>query len=82
MPDCIISKPFNLVVEQKLAATEDTPKYILDVNPFFVRKSLSEHISDLGLFQRGWQAAQCELPRWSGSDESAKVVAPIELEVA
>ncbi|QDV68520.1 hypothetical protein Poly24_22290 [Rosistilla carotiformis] len=30
----------------------------------------------------GWKAAKCELPRWSGSPESDRVIAPIELEIA
>ena len=29
----------------------------------------------------GWLATRCELPRWSGSSQSAMVVAPIELEI-
>lgn len=29
----------------------------------------------------GWEATQCEVPQWSGSSESAMIVAPIELEV-
>ncbi len=30
---------------------------------------------------RGWQVTRCELPSWSGSDEAAKIVAPVELEI-
>lgn len=29
----------------------------------------------------GWQASKCELPKWSGSKESAAIVAPAEVEV-
>lgn len=29
----------------------------------------------------GWKASKCELPRWSGSAESDRVIAPIELEI-
>lgn len=29
----------------------------------------------------GWEATKCEVPSWSGSEASAKVVAPIELEI-
>lgn len=29
----------------------------------------------------GWEATRCEIPQWSGRDESARVVAPIELEL-
>jgi hypothetical protein len=33
------------------------------------------------LVHHGWQATRCELPQWSGSDESALIVSPVELEV-
>jgi Domain of unknown function (DUF2760) len=33
------------------------------------------------LVHSGWLATQCELPTWSGSKQSALVVAPIELEI-
>ena len=31
------------------------------------------------LVHHGWQATQCELPKWSGSEGSAMIVAPVEL---
>lgn len=34
------------------------------------------------LVHHGWQATRCELPKWLGDDESALVVAPVELEIA
>ncbi len=30
---------------------------------------------------QGWQATKCELPQWTGSAESALIVAPIEVEI-
>jgi hypothetical protein len=33
------------------------------------------------LVHHGWQATQCELPEWSGQEESARVIAPAEVEV-
>ena len=33
------------------------------------------------LVHHGWQATRCELPQWSGSEQSTRVVAPVELEV-
>jgi hypothetical protein len=33
------------------------------------------------LVHHGWQAMQCELPVWSGQEESARVIAPAEVEV-
>jgi hypothetical protein len=33
------------------------------------------------LVHHGWQALQCELPTWSGQEESARVIAPAEVEV-
>mgnify|MGYP000881520052 CR=1 FL=1 len=29
----------------------------------------------------GWEATRCELPDWTGSDASARVVAPAEIEI-
>ena len=29
----------------------------------------------------GWEATRCQIPEWSGSDDSARVVAPAEVEV-
>lgn len=34
------------------------------------------------LCHHGWEAAKCELPAWTGSEESARIVAPAEVEVA
>jgi hypothetical protein len=33
------------------------------------------------LVHHGWQAMQCELPVWSGPEESVRVIAPAEVEV-
>jgi hypothetical protein len=33
------------------------------------------------LVHHGWQATQCALPEWSGQEESARVIAPAEVEV-
>jgi hypothetical protein len=33
------------------------------------------------LAHKGWQAASCKLPAWTGSKESALVIAPAEVEV-
>jgi hypothetical protein len=33
------------------------------------------------LVHHGWEAARCELPAWSGTAESARVVAPAEVEL-
>jgi hypothetical protein len=33
------------------------------------------------LAHHGWLATKCELPAWSGSSDSANVVAPVEVEV-
>lgn len=34
------------------------------------------------LCHHGWEAAKCELPAWTGSEEAARIVAPAEVEVA
>jgi hypothetical protein len=33
------------------------------------------------LVHHGWQAMQCELPAWRGQEESARIIAPAEVEV-
>lgn len=33
------------------------------------------------LAHHGWEAAQCQLPAWSGSPDTARVVAPAEVEL-
>ncbi len=33
------------------------------------------------LVHHGWRAAKCEVPKWSGSDEGAAVIAPAEVEL-
>jgi hypothetical protein len=33
------------------------------------------------LMHHGWEATRCETPVWSGSNESSRVVAPVEVEV-
>ena len=33
------------------------------------------------LVHHGWEATKCELPSWSGSESSARVVAPAEVEL-
>ena len=34
------------------------------------------------LVHHGWEAARCETPTWTGSDSSARVIAPVEVEVS
>lgn len=33
------------------------------------------------LVHPGWEATRCELPSWSGSEQSLRVVAPVEVEI-
>jgi len=33
------------------------------------------------LIHHGWRASRCEIPEWTGSDEAARIIAPIEVEV-
>ena len=33
------------------------------------------------LVHPGWEAAKCELPTWTGSKDSARVIAPAEVEI-
>jgi hypothetical protein len=34
------------------------------------------------LVHAGWQAAQCELPTWTGNMESQRILAPAEIELS
>lgn len=34
------------------------------------------------LVHHGWQATRCELPKWSGKNDAALIVAPVEIEIA
>ncbi|MCC7424650.1 MAG: DUF2760 domain-containing protein [Planctomycetaceae bacterium] len=33
------------------------------------------------LVHHGWEATQCEIPQWTGSDASARIIAPAEVEL-
>ena len=33
------------------------------------------------LVHHGWKATKCELPEWSGTEESSQVISPVELEI-
>jgi hypothetical protein len=33
------------------------------------------------LAHHGWRAAKCDIPSWTGSEEAANVVAPVEIEI-
>lgn len=60
----------------------ETPK---DVDPG--RYRLTGNVSGEGPFRgsvahHGWEASQCEIPSWSGSEASANVIAPLELEIS
>ncbi|MGO8745560.1 MAG: DUF2760 domain-containing protein [Thermoguttaceae bacterium] len=70
------ASPAEEGAELEVAAGFDPGKYHLTGNvvgepPF--RGRLTHH---------GWEAAKCELPVWSGKEMSARIVAPIEVEIA
>ena len=51
-----------------------------------VRYKLTGNVSGSGPFRgtlmhHGWEATRCEIPSWSGNDDSKMIVAPIELEI-
>ena len=33
------------------------------------------------LVHHGWEATKCEIPTWTGSDDSARIIAPAEVEI-
>lgn len=84
--DCaqVIDRLFDLspVVTEPEGTTVTTPATI-DSGTY----RLSGHTSGSppykgSVVHHGWRAKQCQLPQWSGTSESALVIAPAEIEVA
>ena len=82
--DCgvVLDRLFQLepIVEQEEGARVEIPSGA-DSARYRISGSASGDASSGSLVHHGWQAKQCELPKWTGSKESALIVAPAELEV-
>jgi len=83
--DCgeAIDRLFDLkpILEEKEGAEVETPAGY-DPGRYRLTGSVSGEPPYSGqLIHHGWKASHCRLPQWSGGEDSALVVAPIELEV-
>lgn len=78
----VVERLFGLkpLVDQEDGTQVDVPK-----NPagrFQLVGQVGDKRPERGtLVHPGWQASKCELPKWSGSEKAAMVVAPVEVEV-
>ena len=71
---------FTPVVDQEDGTQIDVPKD--PAGRFQLVGQLGEQRPSRGtLVHPGWQATKCELPKWTGSEKAALVVAPAEVEV-
>ncbi len=83
--DCgsVLDRMFDL---QPLTAEEEGAELETPADVDAMRYRLTGNVSGDppfrgSLVHPGWEAKQCEVPVWSGSEQSARVVAPIEIEL-
>ena len=79
----VLDRIFDL---QPMTDQEDGSKIETPADFDASRYSLTGNVSGEAPYQgklahRGWEAKKCQLPDWTGSKSSAKVVAPIEIEL-
>lgn len=69
------------VVEAEEGAAHETPA-AMDSGRYRVTGNVSGDPPYRGqLVHHGWEATHCKLPQWSGSDDAAMIVAPVELNI-
>ncbi len=83
--DCaaVLNRMFDIqpITDEEEGAEIETPAEI-DAMRYRLTGNVSGEPPLRGsLVHHGWEANQCEVPVWSGSDESMLVIAPIELEI-
>jgi hypothetical protein len=82
--DCgvVFDRLFKLkpIIEQEEGANIEIPPGA-DSTRYRISGSARGTATSGSLVHHGWQATKCELPRWTGSKESALIVSPAELEV-
>jgi len=82
--DCgtVLDRLFKLepIIEQAEGANVEIPSGT-DSARYRISGTATGDATSGSLVHHGWQAKQCELPNWTGSKESALIVAPAELEV-
>ena len=69
------------LVEAEEGAEIQTPSQTDGSRYRFVGNAPTELPARGRLVHHGWEATQCELPQWSGSDDAAWIIAPAELEI-
>lgn len=79
--DCgtVIDRLFKIepIVDQEEGSNVEIPD---DADSSQFRVAGSGDAKSGALVHHGWQAKQCELPKWSGSKQAALIVSPAELE--
>lgn len=83
--DCgaVLKRLFGLrpVISQPEGSEIELPAEF-DAGRFRLTGNVTEQPSLRGqVAHHGWEAASCELPTWTGSDEAARIVAQAEIEV-
>jgi hypothetical protein len=79
----VLDRIFSLqvVVDDQEGATVDVPAGF-DAGQFRLTGDVSGEPPLQGrLVHHGWLATRCEIGEWSGSEQSAKIVAPAEVEI-
>lgn len=69
------------VVDAEEGAAHETPAEVDAVRYRLTGNVAGEPPYRGQLVHHGWQATRCELPQWSGKDDVAMIVAPVELEL-
>jgi hypothetical protein len=82
--DCgtVLDRMFKLgpIIEQEEGAQVEIPAGA-DSDRYRITGKTTDETTAGALVHHGWQAQQCELPKWTGSKESALIISPAELEV-
>jgi hypothetical protein len=83
--DCgaVIQRLFALkpILEQEEGTTVEVPTGF-DANRFRLTGNVTGEPPFHGqLMHHGWIASQCDVPAWTGSEDSARIVAPVEVEL-
>ena len=69
------------VVEAEEGAAHETPAEVDAVRYRLTGNVAGQPPYRGQLVHHGWQATRCELPKWTGKDDAALIVAPVELEL-
>ncbi len=69
---------------QPLSKQEEGMQQVIEppLSPHKIRLIGKSEGSSGVVVHRGWQATQCEIPKWNGRSDEAWMLAPVELEVS